>query len=269
MSAPAVRPQALWIGPRHGVEWLEIWRALARHWDERTVATVDEGARILSDRGADLIVLACPRRGMWAVSEVESLHRLAPLAQLVAIHGPWGAGQERSDPACPGVIDWYLSQAPWRLAELAAGQWRSPRTETMAERIERLAGSTSPAETTSANIVLVSASNDGFTAWGAAVAALGATPRWWERDGSPEFPASESEFSEPKISAILWEGPFDEPQRRVSLGALVEQFPAAPVVALLGWPRAEDREALAELGVHRIVSTPALLPDLAAALGWR
>ena len=58
----------------------------------------------------DLILLVASRPGRFSAAEVESLHRRAPLAKLVALLGSWCEGEVRSGHPWPGVTRIYAHQ---------------------------------------------------------------------------------------------------------------------------------------------------------------
>ena len=81
----------------------------------------------------DLILLVASRPGRFSAAEVESLHRRAPLARLIALLGSWCEGEVRSGHPWPGVTRIYAHQWQARLPrELETWQ---PRTATEIDRL--------------------------------------------------------------------------------------------------------------------------------------
>ena len=81
----------------------------------------------------DLILVVASRPGRFSTAEVETLHRRAPLAKLVALLGSWCEGEVRSGHPWPGVTRIYAHQWQARLPrELETWQ---PRTATEIDRL--------------------------------------------------------------------------------------------------------------------------------------
>ena len=68
------------------------------------------------------------------------------------------------------------------------------------------------------------------------------------------------------LSAILMDGGTSHRQDLCRIRQLTQQFPRLPLVAVVGYPRLEDRQRLLDAGACRMISKPYLLDNLLTTL---
>ncbi|HTN74632.1 MAG TPA: hypothetical protein VL096_05275, partial [Pirellulaceae bacterium] len=130
-------PTVTLIGPaalrefRSAVEWLKRHCAVQAYED----CTVAEAALTKSQQPTQWMILLAAHRGQFENGNIERLHRAAPLARLLMLHGNWCEGETRSGQPLRGVMRVGCSQwEPRAAAELLGiGQapyagWSLPRT---------------------------------------------------------------------------------------------------------------------------------------------
>jgi CheY-like chemotaxis protein len=199
------------------------------------------------------IYLLCERRGVFAQSEIEALHRAAPLARLVAVCGSWCEGEPRTGRVLSGVTRVYAHQFTSRAiaAEDASdfAGWRLPRTATPIDvSLQRVRWAP-----LAAKIGVIAETRSDFESLADALSGIGCHAVWEKRDPSLA-----------DVAAIVRDG------RSLDERALADLRRARdfnkPLVALLHWARADEISGAKELGASDVVSKPFLLGDLYAAL---
>jgi CheY-like chemotaxis protein len=255
-----------------------------------------------SPQAPELIVLAQSRPGEFADAAIEALRRSAPLARVWRVVGTWCEGEGRSAPPPAGCASAYWHQWPARwgreLARTERGDlpsWNLPLTASPEERMLEL-DAEPPAR--GAGPVAVFARHPASAAALADVCRLGGyepttvdaacpAPFSSARAGEhktagdcPDFAQSAEQGTVGRAVAWPMVGtvPFSEAvlkQRLILWDATPEQIvdPAAiqklrascgpgPIVAVLGFARADDCRRAAEAGVAAIVTKPYLIHDL-------
>jgi CheY-like chemotaxis protein len=203
-------------------------------------------------RDPDLILLVASRPGRFSTAEVESLHRRAPLARLVALLGSWCEGELRSGHPWPGVTRIYAHQWQARLPrELETWQ---PRTAT---EIDRLLNSRPAIKPQRQLIGIAAAQRTMFDALAAACRSFGQDAVWLP----PNLPPPTQ-----RVDAILYDVTFDLPDELARLSELREQLHHPPALLLHNCPRQSDLEQAAHAGASSILAKPYLIADLAAEL---
>ena len=209
------------------------------------------------------IVLVQSRPGQISRDEVERLHAAAPLARLVALVGDWCEGELRNGQAWAGVIRVPASAWRWRLEHelgLAGGNGsllrRVPRTATAAERIESMQTQVPRRDARRLTAVVYSSRRANYEGVADMMRQLGVQSVCEGEVGARVG----------KVDVIIFDG-----WEQVS--SLNDRFldrqdgVAPPRVLLLHFPREEDFERARREGIEAVVAKPALLTDLAGALG--
>lgn len=242
----------VWIlGDWQRPEFAAAIRWLNAHARCVEVCGIDK-ALTAADRPSAIIV-AQSRPGQISRHEVEHWHAAAPLARLIALLGPWCEGEMRSGRPWPGVV-----RVPWRTwpsrlpRELALGGTvtaaRLPRTATEAERLDSSIAALLRRPPRSITAAIRTASRGEFESLHEALLTLGANVIWRQPGQSAD-----------KLTADVmlidgWE----------NAGELAESWP--PRIVLLDFPRPEDIDRAAALGITAVIARPLLLADLAVTL---
>lgn len=222
---------------------------------------------LAEDLAADLIVVAQAFPGQFTTAAVERLRRHAPLARVVGLLGSWCEGEVRTGQPWPAVVRVYWHQWPARcrreLEALAAGHcspWALPSTASEEEHV--LAEAPPPAGRCRGRVAIAAWQFDVQDWLAAACRRLGYTTVWL-RAGQP---GATQEFD-----ALLYDCGGDVATELRELERWRQLLGPIPTLALVNYPRVEDREQLRAAGVSRMLSKPLGLADLsdemAALLG--
>lgn len=235
------------------------------HWYP-TVAEAVEALQLAAN-APDWVVLVASYRGAFDHAEVESLHKLAPLARLLTLLGSWCEGEMRSGRALPGVARAYWHQWEARAAAEMLGEraaryagWSLPRTSlpldvSLLARAEphsifHRAGDTP-------QISVLAPSRERYLTLADALRTCG-YPSLWQpattfasASNSGAFVIDGDSLTE-RISALT----------QLTIASAVDR----PTLLLLDFPRWQEVEQAREWGVQRVLSKPYLLGDLRAIL---
>jgi hypothetical protein len=247
------------VGDTDRAEFREACASLEALGDTTTVPDLDAAAERLIDAPLppDLIVLAQSRPGEFSSPGVDRLRALAPLARMVALLGSWCEGETRSGRPLPGVIRIYWHQWLPRLAQeldrIRCGRcptWGLPATAGDDERL--LLGS--PPRLARHGLVAIHARRFEAADWLSAACRLGGyatvwlPPGWRTRvEGAAALVFDGSDFSGREPAELRRAG--------AELGPL-------PIVVLLDFPRAADRDRARAAGAAAVLSKPLLVDDL-------
>lgn len=206
----------------------------------------------------DAIVLAQSFPGQFTPEAVDRLRRLAPLARVLGLLGSWCEGEMRTGRPWPGAIRVYWHQWPARaaqeLARLADGDgssWALPVTASEEERA--LVAADVPIEPRSGAVAVRSPEFE-MQAWLAEACRRRGYSTAWLRPGEVPEP---DRFAAGVFDAVECDGAELAELRRFS-----EALRPAPVIALLDFPRAEDRDRALTAGAAAVLSKPLAVEDL-------
>ncbi len=248
------------VGDTGRAEFCEARRDLAR-WGAVTAAgSIAEAAVLLDDSlySPAVIVIAQAYPGEFPAETVERLRRRAPLARLVALLGPWCEGETRSGRPWPGGIRVYWHQWPARaaceLARIAGGlfsSWSLPATASEEERYLALSGKPNSIRD---GLVAVISPHPAMQAW---IAAACRRQGFATAEVRPQ-----SETSVGALAAAIFDGSEARGVELAELRRWVAAVAPAPLIALLDFPRVEDRDRALEAGAAAVLSKPLVLEDL-------
>jgi len=265
------RPPQTWVvGSREDVEfqplveWLSTMTAVQFATGRET--SQPEARMVPASEGAMWVVFLSPRPSSVSRETVERWQRWLPLACFVVVLGSWCEGELRTGRPWPGVTRVYWHQilprlmAPIADADDLSAEWRLPRTATEPERLvatlprqasdtTNLTVSSPPADVES--IAAWSATTLGWDTIADACRAGGWAPIRWTTVNS-ELPEGT------RAVVIDMQGSFDAAEPIWRTCAWRSQ--GVPALALVGFPRWEDRVALEQLGVG-LLSKPWRLVD--------
>ncbi len=236
--------------------------ATALHELTRLVAvvTVEAAAKLMTGRGfvPDLIVFAQSRPGEFSTAQVDRLRRLAPLARVVGLLGPWCEGETRTGRPWPGVIrvNWYhwLPQSARAVAKLLQGQcpsWGLPPTANDDDRL--LAAAAQPLPRRRGLVVISAPHRATYESLSTACASSGYHTEWVRSDQPAAIRGA---------TAALWVGGDLGRSEVAVLRRFASQLPGVPVVALLDFPRVSTCERARACGAAAVVARPFQLEDL-------
>jgi hypothetical protein len=209
---------------------------------------------------ADLTVVAQSYPGEFSHATIDRLHAASPVSRIVALLGSWCEGELRSGQPWPAVIRLYWHQGLGRIAReiqrLAEGgcpSWGLPLTATEEERLlaERKTGFQPIARN---SLVGIAARRSESFDWLSAACRQHGSPTVWLR--SPRYPRVEG------LTAILIDGTDFGVIETAMLRQLSERYSQARRIALMDFPRIEDRERLLRAGADAVISKPVSVEDL-------
>jgi len=259
------RPTVLGVGDFSREEFRDAHAVLARDAEFALAATLELALEYLQDfaRVPELIVIAQPWPGCFSSLAVDRMRRAAPLARVWALLGNWSSGDSQSDCAWPDRLrtHWHEWPARWsqELARRSHGQtalWSLPVTAT---EEERLLATYSPLKRRGL-IILIAKQPNRISGLADACHGLGFETLTWS--GGP----LQAPLPTQGAAAILWDTTPHEMQANDCVASLRAQFEGVPVIAVLDFPRAEDRRVAEAAGLAAVIAKPFLLSDLVCQL---
>jgi DNA-binding NarL/FixJ family response regulator len=229
--------------------------AAVYEFDETDAAAA---ALAMSEITPDVIVVAQAFPGQFSHQAIDRLRRLAPLSRVVGLMGSWCEGEARTGWPWPGAVRTYWHQWAARsnrgLRRLALGQacsWGLPLTAT---EEERLLANTAERWPRRSGVVVIHARSHETADWLSAACRSRGFATVWQRTSS----AARVEGATATIfdASSLHEEEFDDLRR------LAAAAHPAPVVALLSFPRVEDRQLALSAGAAAVLSKPLVVDDL-------
>ncbi|MGO8752456.1 MAG: hypothetical protein ACLQNE_41485 [Thermoguttaceae bacterium] len=223
-------------------------------------ADIEAAAALLAESttAADLIVVAQAYPGQYSVEAIERLRMLAPLARVVGLLGSWCEGEGRSGKPWPGAIRIYWHQWPARcrqelslLCRGLASTWSLPPTAGEEERLLALDDYPLPAGD---GLVVIYSLEFDMQDWLASACRRGGYSTVWLRP--------HQSIRVEGARAAIFDGTECLGDELAELGRLATIMGPAPVVALLNFPRVEDRDRALAAGAAAVLSKPVLVEDL-------
>ena len=249
-----MQEQAIWIvGDWQHPDFRAATVCLSAHVRCATFSTAAE-AMVAAPVCPASILLLQSRLGQISSRDVEQLHAAAPLAQLVALLGPWCEGELRSGQPWPGV-----TRVPWRTwfsrlsrelrLESSPHDVRLPRTATEAERLTSSIASFVGHASYDCSVEIWTASRVEFESLRDSLAVLGLKALWRRANrSSPDSPAD----------IVVIDGWENVP---------VSSTAVSRSILLLHFPRPEDIVRAQAYGITAVVGLPLLLADLMDVMG--
>jgi hypothetical protein len=248
------------IGNTDRSEFREARRALRAASPTIEVAGIDAACDILADETHvfDIIVVIEEYPGQYSAAAIDRVRELAPLARLVGLMGSWCEGEGRTGRPWPAAIRVYWHQ--WlpqfaresaRLCTGAYGSWGLPVTAAEEERLLAVAQEPFPSR---AGRIAVYSHEYAMQQWLCAACERAGYTSVWLRKGVA--------LEAGPLAAAIFDGDDCRDAECDELSRLVAEVRPAPVVALLGFPRAADRDRAASAGAAAVLSKPVGLEDL-------
>ncbi len=254
------RTHVLLTGDYQHREFCDAVGWLDQHADLNKIDEVDDALSHLShcEMPPEIIVVAQSRPGQFAPSAIERLHKASPLSRLVALLGSWCEGETRTGHPWPGVVRVYWHQWLPRCAEefqrLSSGGpavWNLPRTVSDAEQL--LYATVRPRSSRAELIAIHADRFAEFDALSDACQSSGFATVW--------LAAFQAQYVH-GAAAIIWDGTSCDPAEAERLSSLATMMNPTPIIAVLAFPRLEDRDRALQAGAAAVVSKPFLLNDL-------
>jgi CheY-like chemotaxis protein len=260
LQVPVPEISILLVGDSDRSEFREACSALGRLGRVTEFPEAESAAAALTQHEvvADVIVVAQAFPGQFSHRAIDRLRRLAPLARVVGLLGSWCEGEMRTGKPWPGVIRIYWHQWPARcgqeLGRMRRGEssdWGLPITAIEEERLLLAADSPMPKQQ---GLIAICTGPLEMQDW------LSAAFRWrgystvWLR---PPHPARVE-----GATAAIFDGSDCRGQELRQLEHLAAMLRPAPIIALLDFPRIEDRNRALAAGASAVVSKPLHLDDL-------
>ena len=212
---------------------------------------------------SDLTLIAQSYPGEFSQQTIDRLREASPLSRLIALLGSWCEGEMRSGQPWPTVIRMYWHQGLGRIGReirrLARGScptWGLPLT---ASEEERLLASAQEDKTSREGLIgIVAVRYESFDWLSAACRHRGYATLWLRR---PQFPLAEG------FSALLVEGTDFHGTELEFFQEIVVRYPQARRIAIMDFPRIEDRRRLFQAGAAAVLSKPLSVEDLYEEIG--
>jgi hypothetical protein len=263
--SPISRSTVLVVGDLEAADIRLAAEALRRAAPLVSVADVEQALAWLAagDRAADLapvelIVVAQSWPDQFTADDIDRLRRAAPLVRILALGGTWCDGESRT--GNPWPADFRASWHQWpvrfrrQLARLAGGDcpaWGLPITTADDERLLWSADFDAPG---SRGLVAIQARQWDMARWLADACGLAGYATVWIEPGRAARATG--------MVAGIWDATCCDPREIAELRSLVAALVGAPVIAVLGFPRAEDCQRVRWAGAAAVLSKPLLLDDL-------
>jgi CheY-like chemotaxis protein len=254
----------LFIGDAAWPEFHDVHGWLQNHATLKSAADVSTAAELIEHGLFDplLIVLAQRWPGEFTERQSNRLRRVAPLARISELLGSWCEGQTRTGDPHPATLRHYWHQWIARLApEFARAErgecpvWGLPSTVTDEERLMALEHAQPKVDRGLLTIHTHAAEMGAALCAAAARRGFGAI---WIR--SRRMPAVSG------VRAAIWDAKCGAAAEAGELAELRAALGRMPIMALVSFPRVEDREMLLASGASHVVSKPFWLDDLFAPL---
>lgn len=248
------------VGNTRRAEFRDALASLARVGRIADASDIDAAERLLADGHCipDLIVVAQAYPGEFSAEALDRLRRLAPLARVLGLLGTWCEGEVRTGKPWPAAVRVYwhqwLPRAEQELTLLCEGlgsSWALPLTASEEERFLALADQ--PLERRQGRIAIVTRQFDMHDWLAAACRRRGYSTLWLR---PPYEPPGEV------LAAAIFDTTECQGQELDQLQGVAMRLSPTPVVALLDFPRVEDRDRALMAGAAAVLSKPLLIEDL-------
>ena len=254
------RLEVLYVGDSGWREFLHVHQWLAERSTLTTAADLS-AALSLVERGQfepALVVLAQRWPGEFSGPRIERLRKAAPLARLSELLGSWCEGPARGVEPVTGTLSYYWHQWVPRMAPefaLQAGGdlpiWTLPPTATDEEHL--LSVSERPPRQHQGLLAIHTRDSDTAAALCDAAAGRGFAAVWLRGPQMSHLAG---------VRAGIWDAANSSPTEAHEMNQWCGALGGVPIIALVGFPRVEDRSRFSDAGAAVIVSKPFWLDDV-------
>ena len=259
MALESAKIRVLAIGNTDHPEFQNTAELLRSASDMRVYASVDHATNWLYSASLPphWIVIFQSLPGQFGREMLNALWRLAPLARVVRVLGSWCEGEIRTGQPWPGAIRMYWHQAPARirtelhLSALRGTAWPFPSTMTEEDRL--LARTHAAGAEQHELVGIYTTTFSGAESLADACSARGWSTVWLQ-PGRPLLVR--------KMKACILDAQHSSDVEFAAIAKLRSQMPGVPIIALLSFPRLDDKNRAITAGASAVVSKPMLLDDL-------
>jgi len=251
-------PAVVYVGDHESQEVRDVVHWLRERTKVFVAATVDAANEVCLANTPLFIVVSECRPGEVAVDAWGRLRRAAPLTPIVCLLGSWSEGELRTGKPWPGAIRVYAHQFRARVGaqleryiRFGVMSWSPPFTATEEDRLLNRADLIRTVD--ARTVLVVSKHSASASALCDAIAYAGYQTIWHHPSAGID--------SQSAIAAI-WDCPAGFAESKRSFIDLARQLRNSPIIALLGFPRAEDRREAMALGAAAVLSKPYSLEAL-------
>jgi len=257
------KPVVLAVGDAAHVEFAEVVNLLREQTQVVFCETVEDAAVSLwkSDFVPQWIVFLQTLPGEFRKEACQTFWTHYPLVRIVRVLGSWCEGEIRTGTPWPGTTRMYWHQAVVRItAELNAlprglTTWGEPLTMSDDDRL--LAKKRYSKRTLGGTLGIYAQTFDAAESLSDAIAMRGYSSVWMQ----PDRHVLSHEFQ-----ACLFDFAHGSEREFAELIALSSSHPDVPIIALLNFPRLDDRARALQAGAVAVLSKPMQLDDLFAEL---
>ena len=253
-------PTVLLVGSTQRREFREAGEAVDRLAEVTRAVDVEAALTVLGEGrlAPEVIVVAQAYPGEFSPEAVDRLRRLAPLARVVGLLGSWCEGEMRTGEPWPAAIRLYwhqwLAQCDRELGRLLDGRcssWVLPATATDEERL--LAQDFRPPPQRD-GLIVIHARRFETHDWLSTACRRHGYSTAWLRPSEP--------IRVDGARAALFDATDGNPDETAQLTRLSLELDHIPILALLDFPRVENRDRTLAAGAAAVLSKPLLLDDL-------
>ena len=272
-SAVASRPCLLVVGDWRAEEFSGPIRDMKQYSSVRCLSTVDEAIATLQRGFAPThVIFAQARRGRFSDRDVARVHRLCPLAQLIALLGTWCEGETRTGAPLAGVARIYWHQ--WRPHLLARQQdprhlrqWAQPRTFTLFDQsLQSSERFVQPAETYRGDSTSIAIGARRQSDYQGLAESLDSFQTYWANRPEQSIAPHDDSDRLSRADWLIWDAQAWDSIERNALNDTLRQLTPRATLLLMSWPRREDIQAADQMGVNQVLSMPFRLDDLISVL---
>jgi len=222
------------------------------------------GTEAVAELQFTLIVLGQSRRNTIENSVVDKLRACHPGVPIVVVSGSWCEGEKRSGLPLAGVSLVPSQKFEGRLTRFLAQDssdanaiWQQPLTSTESDRVRNYRiDEQEKTVLENCELTIIGDRYEDCLATSDMLKLYGICPR-----------ISESvDDCDPSTEVVCIEGSGVDDALLAKAKAAADEFPAAGIIAIIGFPRPQDRSALTEIGVRSVVAKPFLHSDLVEAI---
>jgi CheY-like chemotaxis protein len=250
----------LFVGDAERAEFREAAAQLAVQ-EARSVADIPAALELLngSDFSPAVIVLAEVGSQPGSTDDLAKLRRTVPLARLVRLADPWLEGESRTNRSLPVTLraQWHQSvdQFPWSLPATANQDDCLLATTDDHTTTSPLNPTVDTVSAFGPSTLIAICARDRETAQ--SLSCIFTAQRW--KSLCLRTPPTETPLL---VDAVVFDLAFGTDEELAQLTAMRSAVGAAPLIALLGFPRPEDIARLQSAGATAVISKPFLTADL-------
>jgi hypothetical protein len=206
-------------------------------------------------RDPEMIVLGQSYRGEVSQEQLSLLRRRFPISRIICLLGSWSEGETRSGTPLPGLERWYAHQFLDRLITESSVDRRLnlPITASNEERWLSVAAHRRPAFSDGLLVVVMSHDASLADAISSACQTSGLTTLCTTPD---------SLLQSHGPTLVVYDAQPDFARRAHEIRGIKQRMPDADILALIDFPRIEERHQVLDLGATEILSKPFVVDHL-------